>query len=264
MIGRLMRGAVFALGLAGAGDFGLAGSVGSAVPGGVERLVWAYGSAIARIEGGDLVWHDATRMSVDDGRGVKSFEAWLATPDLKDMFRQAYPAGAPAVAPPRNFDPGRARNRALFDKLYGDCVTGGVVANLVNVVWLPKKYGKPLPFNGRHGAAERLAAVSRRLDDLPSRFDDFLLPPAGTYHCRPIAGTSRISAHGYGIAIDLAVKRSHYWRWAGGVEGAYRNDIPEEIVAAFEAEGFIWGGRWAHYDTMHFEYRPELIGPTVR
>ena len=30
-------------------------------------------------------------------------------------------------------------------------------------------------------------------------------------------------------------------------------------VDAFEAEGFIWGGRWYHFDTMHFEYRPELL-----
>jgi len=22
---------------------------------------------------------------------------------------------------------------------------------------------------------------------------------------------------------------------------------------------FIWGGRWYHFDTMHFEYRPELL-----
>jgi len=27
----------------------------------------------------------------------------------------------------------------------------------------------------------------------------------------------------------------------------------------FERHGFIWGGRWWHYDTMHFEYRPELL-----
>ncbi|MDD5211432.1 MAG: M15 family metallopeptidase, partial [Sulfuricurvum sp.] len=26
--------------------------------------------------------------------------------------------------------------------------------------------------------------------------------------------------------------------------------------------GFIWGGRWYHYDTMHFEYRPELLAPS--
>ena len=31
------------------------------------------------------------------------------------------------------------------------------------------------------------------------------------------------------------------------------------IVDVFERHGFIWGGRWFHYDTMHFEYRPELL-----
>lgn len=28
---------------------------------------------------------------------------------------------------------------------------------------------------------------------------------------------------------------------------------------AFESEGFIWGGYWAIWDNMHFEYHPELI-----
>ena len=37
--------------------------------------------------------------------------------------------------------------------------------------------------------------------------------------------------------------------------------MPQKIVDAFEAEGFVWGGRWYHYDTMHFEYRPELLDP---
>jgi hypothetical protein len=39
----------------------------------------------------------------------------------------------------------------------------------------------------------------------------------------------------------------------------YKNQIPLEIVKIFEKYGFIWGGRWYHYDTMHFEYRPELL-----
>jgi hypothetical protein len=26
-----------------------------------------------------------------------------------------------------------------------------------------------------------------------------------------------------------------------------------------ERFGFIWGGKWHHFDGMHFEYRPELI-----
>ena len=34
---------------------------------------------------------------------------------------------------------------------------------------------------------------------------------------------------------------------------------PAAIVSAFEAEHFVWGGRWNRYDTMHFEWRPELF-----
>lgn len=263
-MGKVLWVIVLALALSGLSCGAQAQPPGLALPDGVERLVWAYRSVIEKIDGNDLVWRDGTRMVIDDGRGAKPFEARLAAPDLKDMFLQVYPAGTPAVAPPRDFDPGRARNGPLFNKLYGDCRSGEVAANLVDVMWLPKKYGKALRFNARHGAAERLAAVSARLDDLPSRFDVYLMPPAGTFVCRPIAGTDRISAHGYGIAIDLALKRSHYWRWAGGVRGGYRNEIPDEIVAAFEAEGFIWGGRWSHFDTMHFEYRPELFNRAGR
>jgi D-alanyl-D-alanine carboxypeptidase len=37
--------------------------------------------------------------------------------------------------------------------------------------------------------------------------------------------------------------------------------VPAAIVHVFEHNGFIWGGRWYHYDTMHFEYRPELLDP---
>ena len=91
----------------------------------------------------------------------------------------------------------------------------------------------------------------------------YLFPSAGTYNCRVIAGTDRVSAHGHGIAIDIALKHSDYWRNAApGKDGAYayKNEIPMEIVRIFEKHGFIWGGRWYHYDTMHFEYRPELLG----
>jgi D-alanyl-D-alanine carboxypeptidase len=56
---------------------------------------------------------------------------------------------------------------------------------------------------------------------------------------------------------------SHYWlRAKPGAGGriVYKNEIPWEIVRIFEAHGFIGGGKWYYYDTMHFEYRPELIG----
>ena len=37
--------------------------------------------------------------------------------------------------------------------------------------------------------------------------------------------------------------------------------MPRTVLKVLEQEGFVWGGRWFHYDTMHFEYRPELLDP---
>jgi hypothetical protein len=71
-----------------------------------------------------------------------------------------------------------------------------------------------------------------------------------------------MSMHAYAAAIDLSTKETTYWQWVKpGPDGLYHwsNSIPDEIIAIFEKHGFIWGGRWYHYDTMHFEYRPELL-----
>jgi hypothetical protein len=228
-----------------------------------SQLLAAYPDQLERIDGGELVWRDGTRMPLDDGKGDKPFEEWLAHPDVDDMLAVPYPAGAAASPPAANIDPGRARNTPFFDKVYGDCRAGEVEKNLESVAWLPKLTQQRLPFNKMNGAAKALAAVSVELDALPASFDVFLFPSAGTYNCRVIAGTDRVSAHGHAIAIDIALKRSHYWRnAAAGKDGAiaYKNEIPMEIVRIFEKHGFIWGGRWYHYDTMHFEYRPEFLG----
>ncbi|HRD75290.1 MAG TPA: M15 family metallopeptidase [Hyphomicrobiaceae bacterium] len=228
----------------------------------MSRLIAAYPEHLAGVEGNELVWKDGTRMVIDDGRGAKPFETLLASPDLKDMFYAPYPVGGQAIPPAVNVDPGRVRHAAFFDKIYGDCRSGAVAANLVEIVWLPRKWGRRLQVTRLNGVAARLEAVSKVLDALPARFDPYLYPSAGTYNCRPIAGTDRVSAHGHGIAIDIALKHAHYWRWtkpdASG-RYPYRNAIPMEIVEIFEAHGFIWGGKWYHYDSMHFEYRPEMF-----
>jgi hypothetical protein len=227
------------------------------------RLLEAYPGLLERIDGNDLVWRDGTRMPLDDGKGDKPFEQWLDSPDVADMFAIHYPVGAEPKPPAKDIDPGRARTAAFFDKVYGDCRLGAVEKNLTTVEWLPTKAKQKLPFNKMNGAAVALEAASRELDALAPSFDVFLTPSAGTYNCRVIAGTNRVSAHGHAIAIDIALKRSHYWRNdKPGKDGtiAYKNEIPMEIVRIFEKHGFIWGGRWYHYDTMHFEYRPELIG----
>jgi hypothetical protein len=229
------------------------------------RLKAAYPSFVAGIDGNHVVFTDGTRLPFDDGKD-KTFEEWQREPDIEDMFRLSYPRGAPAAPPARDFDPGRARNADFFKKIYGDCRKPGFMKSLTTIAWLPGKTTQKLEVTTINGVADRLKAVSAELDALPSRFDAFLVPSAGAFICRRIAGTDQRSAHGYGIAVDLALKRSHYWRWdnGGGSENAlsYRNDTPPEVVDIFEKHGFIWGGRWFHYDTMHFEYRPELLEPT--
>lgn len=228
----------------------------------IGKLIAAYPDFLERVEGNALVWKDGTRMAIDDQKGAKDFAALLEHPDLKDMFYAHYPAGAPAKPPAVDSDPGRVRHEPFFHKMYGDCRKGEVQAKLVDVVWLPRKWGKTLRVSSVNGVATRLAAVSRELDELPARFELFLKPAAGTFNCRPIAGTNCVSAHGHGIAIDIATAHAHYWRWSkpdAAGRPVYRNEIPPEIVAVFEKHGFIWGGRWYHFDTMHFEYRPELL-----
>ena len=226
------------------------------------RLLAAYPDHLERIDDGVLIWRDGTRMPLNDGKGEKTFNDWLNNPDIKDMLAQSYPLGD-TPPPAKDVDPGRARNEAFFNKVYGDCRKGEVAKNLVSVVWLPKKKEQRLAFNKVNGAAAALEAVSRELNELPEHVDTYLIPSAGTYNCRVIAGTNRLSAHSHAIAIDIAVRHGDYWRNAKpGKDGAYtyKNKIPIEIVRIFEKHGFIWGGKWHHYDTMHFEYRPELLG----
>jgi len=148
--------------------------------------------------------------------------------------------------------------------MYGDCRNGGVAAALASVPWLPKHGGGTIKASNINGLSESLKQVSAELDALPDRFMPYLIPNAGVFNCRVIAGTDRASMHAFGAAIDLNTSHAHYWRnakpdAAGNL--AYRNEIPFEIVDIFERHGFIWGGKWYHYDTMHFEYRPEMLPP---
>jgi hypothetical protein len=66
--------------------------------------------------------------------------------------------------------------------------------------------------------------------------------------------------HAFGAAIDLNASVGKYWRWSGLSDASRANhSVPREIVEIFERHGFIWGGNWYHVDSIHFEYRPELI-----
>ena len=222
----------------------------------LAALVAAYPDRISGVDGNTIIFSDGTRMDAGAVDPAKPFDRLLRDASVLDQFRLAYPRGAEIAPPARDFDPGRFRNEAFFAKLYGDCRRAK--PDLVSVTWID---GGKVLFARANGAAGHLQAVASEIAKLAPAIRRAATPSAGTYSCRPVKDTGRLSMHAYGAAIDLNLKYSDYWLWQakGTANIPYRNRMPREIVDAFERHGFIWGGRWYHYDTMHFEYRPELL-----
>jgi hypothetical protein len=233
--------------------------LGREAPAGPADLLRAYPHHVAAVGPTHVLLRNGTRLPLSDGIAGKTPAERIIRPDLDDMFAQPYRPGRPAAPPAADEDPGRARYEPFFDQVYGDCNRGEVTPRLRPVRWTPSRGGAVLMVNRENRAADRLEAVVRDLERLPPEMTRYLVPAAGTYNCRFIEGTRQRSMHAYGVAIDINVALSDYWRWSGGEGAPYRNRIPWEIVEIFERHGFIWGGKWGHFDTMHFEYRPELL-----
>ena len=67
---------------------------------------------------------------------------------------------------------------------------------------------------------------------------------AGCYYPRFIAGTTTLSNHSFGLALDLNVP--------GNLRGTV-GEMDRGVVAIFKRWGFAWGGDWSYTDPMHFE-----------
>ncbi len=223
----------------------------------LEILKNTYPAVISEIRGSEIVLKSGKTIVTDDGRD-KDHQSKLKYADVEDSLSQIYPLGVCDQGPPTvNFDPGRIRNSALMRSLYGD-TEAMAKATLRKVEW----FGRSLPVTTRHGVDVALESVRDDLKKSPKKIRKYLVKPGGSFSWRVIAGTDRLSVHSFGAAIDINTKYTDYWRWAGGQPGdvpIYKNKIPKEIVEVFERHDFIWGGKWYHFDTMHFEYRPELI-----
>jgi hypothetical protein len=222
----------------------------------LATLAAAYPGAFVIIPNG-IRFPDGTVIIYNDGVN-KSFSEKLERPDLRDMLSLSYPQGELKNPPPENDDPGRFRPDAFFRALYGQN-EAEIRSKLRPVRWLPSVDGSWLAVTTCFGIDKKLESVSAELEALGPEFTQYLSPPGGTFNYRTVAGTKRLSPHSFGFAIDIAVNFSHYWLWEARGVAEYKNAIPYKIVAIFEKHGFIWGGKWYHFDTMHFEYRPELL-----
>ena len=67
---------------------------------------------------------------------------------------------------------------------------------------------------------------------------------AGCYYPRFIAGSTTLSNHSFGTALDMNVP--------GNLRGTV-GEMDRGVVAIFKKWGFAWGGDWNYTDPMHFE-----------
>ena len=74
---------------------------------------------------------------------------------------------------------------------------------------------------------------------------------AGCYYPRFIAGSTTLSNHSFGLAMDFNVPENQR-----GTVG----QMNRTVVQIFKDWGFAWGGDWHYTDPMHFELR-ELAQP---
>lgn len=233
-----------------------------AIADGITRLLQAYPEHLCKAEENTLIWCDGTTMSYDDGRANKNHQQKLENADLQEQMEQLYPQGAVYPSPPPlNFEPGRIRNEAFFKKMYGENAEE-VTKHLVSIIWLPQTSGQRIKVTSINQIHEHLQAISNELDKLPVALKRFIDKPAGGFNWRVIAAEKRLSPHSFGIAFDINADTGNYWSWGNKPANrllVYQNRVPIEIVSIFEKHGFIWGGKWYHFDTLHFEYRPELL-----
>lgn len=164
-------------------------------------------------------------------------------------------------APPYNIE--------FYDALYDGKTRNAMESHIITVTFLGKTVSVHEDITGKLRLVEQDITAAAQTNQEVQTFIDNLLSVEG-YNWREIADSQSRSNHSWGIAVDILPvgwgQKNLYWNWI-----SYWNDEwmlipldrrwtpPKAVVDIFESHGFIWGGKWALWDNMHFEYRPELL-----
>jgi hypothetical protein len=159
-------------------------------------------------------------------------------------------------------------HRAFQASLYGGLARGDIEQHLVKTTFLGRSVTVHTDIVEALKRIDRAITETARGDAETAAFIASIASLGG-YNWREIRGTQRMSYHSWGLAVDIQPKtlgnKAIYWQWE-----RVRNEDwmlvpldrrwkpPDPVIRAFENEGFAWGGKWALYDNMHFEFRPEL------
>lgn len=165
---------------------------------------------------------------------------------------------------------GAVSSKFIFGAIY-DCQTRAATESHLRSMTL---WDRPVNMNRQVGKVldkveAKVWALAKKDKDVAAFLKN--LSRCYGYNWRQIRDSPTRSFHSYGIAVDILPKnwgnKIVYW----GYEKQKGNKDwmliplkarwmpPAAVIKAFEDEGFIWGGRWAIWDNMHFEYHPELF-----
>ena len=159
-------------------------------------------------------------------------------------------------------------NTFFFSEIYGEVSENAVQKKLRAIAFL----GSTVYVHER--IVPSLLAVNAEISALKKakQYKSFFSNYLTTYgfNWRTIEYGDTLSLHALGIAVDVMAKRygklNAFWYWESKVNDEWFLLTPEQrwmppldVINAFERQGFVWGGYWALWDTMHFEYRPEQI-----
>jgi len=235
----------------------------------INQLKTAYPDSIKRVSSKMILFKNGQRLYFDLKKELteshqKRIEDKISHPNFIDsVCFQSYPKGKPAnikTFTPKN-SPGRIRYLPFFEKMYGKSQKE-IEQHLTTLYWLPHYLNKryPIQVTQINQVDKKIQRISNELEQLLKVHPDYLIflsPPGGGYCYRRIFKTNRLSPHSFGIAMDINATQSQYHE--RDKIPYYHNQVPWEIILIFEKYHFVWGGKWKEYDTMHFEYRPELF-----
>lgn len=205
-----------------------------------------WGEELGLPEGNALLIHTGTKAPQEVREAIRRFAPDLSITDLDIVaetgidpgtYQQAVPVGtyAKAVGVFR-YTPiggGRVQPEAQWVKEHIVTETVPLLGTLTC-----NKYMMP-----------QLKAALAEIQSL--KLGDEVYQTAGCYYPRFIQGTTTLSNHSFGLAIDINSLENQR-----GTVG----QMHPTVVAVFKKWGFAWGGDWSYTDPMHFELR-EIVEP---
>ena len=161
------------------------------------------------------------------------------------------------------------RNPDFFDTLWQARTSNESTANLVPITLMGRSFKVHRELEDRLNKIDQLVQEAAKTDP---EVRDFInnTGSISAWNWRNVAITVSRSYHSYGVAVDILPKNlrglATYWQWTADsnpewytVPYSKRYHPPLSVVQIFEQYGFCWGGKWLLFDTMHFEYRPEIM-----